>query len=40
MSNTIGSHTFDRVRYDEEADVLYLHKGDALGDADWDATPE
>ncbi len=40
MSVTIGSHTFDRVRYDEEADVLYLHKGDARNDTDWDATPE
>jgi uncharacterized protein YuzE len=40
VSVTIGSHTFDRVRYDEEADVLYLHKGDGLSDADWDATPE
>ncbi len=40
MSFMIGNHTFDRVRYDEGGDVLYLHKGDALNDADWDATPE
>ncbi len=40
MNVTIGTHTFDRVHYDADADVLYLHKGDALKDADWDETPE
>ena len=40
MSLTIGTHTFDRVNYDADGDVLYLHKGDALTDADWDETPE
>jgi uncharacterized protein YuzE len=40
MSLTIGSHTFDRVNYDEGGDVLYLHKGDAISDSDWDETPE
>jgi uncharacterized protein YuzE len=40
MSITIGTHTFDRVHYDAGGDVLYLHKGDALKDADWDETPE
>jgi uncharacterized protein YuzE len=40
MSMTIGAHTFDRVTYDKGGDVLYLHKGNALSDADWDETPE
>ena len=40
MSLTIGTHTFDRVSYDADGDVLYLHKGDGLTDADWDETPE
>ena len=28
MSVTVGHTTFDRVRYDAEAVVLYLHAGD------------
>lgn len=28
MSVTIGETTFDRVEYDAEADVLYLHVGE------------
>lgn len=40
MSVTIGDVTFDRVNYDAEADVLYLHVGDPSGVADFDETPE
>ena len=40
MSITIGPHTFDRVSYDEDGDVLYLHKGDPRTAVDWDDTPE
>ena len=40
MSVTIGGITFDRVRYDREGDVLYLHVGDPAVAVDFDASPE
>jgi uncharacterized protein YuzE len=39
-SVTIGGTTFDRVRYDREADVLYLHVGDPATAVDFDESPE
>lgn len=40
MSITIGRTTFDRISYDRDADVLYLHVGDPRTAVDFDATPE
>ena len=40
MSVTIGEITFDRVKYDADADVLYLHVGDPSRAVDFDETPE
>lgn len=40
MSVTIANITFDRVKYDAEADVLYLHVGDPSRAIDFDETPE
>jgi uncharacterized protein YuzE len=40
MSITIGQTTFDRVSYDADADVLYLHVGDPTEAADFDESPE
>ncbi len=40
MSITIGKTTFDRVRYDADADVLYLHIGDPARAVDFDESPE
>lgn len=40
MSIQIGPYTFDRVRYDTEADVLYLAAGDPGRAVDFDETPE
>lgn len=40
MTLTIGGITFDRVDYDAEADVLYLHVGDPSRAVDFDETPE
>jgi uncharacterized protein YuzE len=40
MSITIGHTTFDRVRYDADADVLYLHVGDPSRATDFDESPE
>jgi uncharacterized protein YuzE len=40
MSITIGHITFDRVDYDAEADVLYLHVGNPSSAVDFDETPE
>src|ERR1700674_2698679 len=40
MSITVGHTTFDRVRYDSEADVLYLHVGDPSLAVDFDESPE
>ena len=37
---TIGGLTFDRVRYDADADVLYLHIGDPSSAVDFDESPE
>ncbi len=37
---TIAGITFDRVRYDREADVLYLHVSDPSGAVDYDESPE
>jgi len=40
MSVKIGNLTFDRVRYDAEADVLYLHRADPKDAVELDASPE
>ena len=40
MSVTIADITFDRVRYDADADVLYLHKADPSDAVDFDESPE
>jgi len=40
MTVTIGDITFDRVEYDAEGDVLYLHVGDPSRAVDFDETPE
>lgn len=40
MSITIGSTTFDRVSYDSDGDVLYLHVGDPSSAVDFDESPE
>lgn len=40
MSVTIADITFDRVEYDADADVLYLHVGDPSRAVDYDETPE
>lgn len=40
MTVTIGHLIFDRVRYDADADVLYLHIGDPEGAVEFDETPE
>ena len=40
MSITVGHTTFDRVRYDEGADVLYLHLGGPGEAVDFDESPE
>jgi uncharacterized protein YuzE len=40
MSVTIADITFDRVEYDSDADVLYLHLGDPSTAVDFDETPE
>ena len=37
---TIGGITFDRVRYDADADVLYLHVGDPARAVEFDESPE
>ncbi len=39
MSIQIGPYTFDRVRYDAGADVLYLSIGDPARAVDFDETP-
>lgn len=39
-SLTIAGIEFDRVVYDREADVLYLHVGDPASAVDFDGTPE
>jgi uncharacterized protein YuzE len=40
MNVTIADITFDRVEYDSNADVLYLHVGDPSTAVDFDETPE
>jgi uncharacterized protein YuzE len=40
MTVTIGQFIFDNVFYDEEVDVLYLHKGDPSTAVDFDESPE
>jgi uncharacterized protein YuzE len=40
MSVTIGNLTFDRVDYDKDADVLYLHQGDPHEAVAFDESPE
>lgn len=40
MSVTIADITFDRVSYDADGDVLYLHVGDPTRAVDFDETPE
>jgi uncharacterized protein YuzE len=40
MSVQIGNLTFDRVRYDRDGDVLYLHRADPKQAVDFDASPE
>jgi uncharacterized protein YuzE len=40
MSITVGHTTFDRVDYDTDADVLYLHVGSPDRAVDFDESPE
>jgi uncharacterized protein YuzE len=40
MSVTIADISFDRVRYDADADVLYLHNADPGDAVDFDESPE
>ncbi len=40
MTIQIGDISFDRVRYDAGADVLYLHRGDPADAVEFDASPE
>jgi uncharacterized protein YuzE len=40
VSIQIGPYKFDRVRYDRDADVLYLAHGDPARAVDFDETPE
>ena len=40
MTVTIGNIVFDRVRYDAEGDVLYLHRANPASATAFDASPE
>jgi uncharacterized protein YuzE len=40
MSVTVADVEFDRVTYDEDADVLYLHIGDPNDAVEFDESPE
>jgi uncharacterized protein YuzE len=40
MSITVGNTTFDRVDYDADVDVLYLHVGSPELAVDFDESPE
>lgn len=40
MSVTVGHTTFDRIRYDGTADVLYLHVGDPSTATDFGESAE
>jgi uncharacterized protein YuzE len=39
MTVHIGPYIFDRVRYDHDADLLYLAQGDPARAVDFDETP-
>jgi uncharacterized protein YuzE len=40
MTVKLAGIVFDRVSYDRESDVLYLHVGDPSTAVDWDEAPE
>jgi uncharacterized protein YuzE len=40
MSIQIGNLSFDRVHYDADGDVLYLHRADPQNAVEFDASPE
>lgn len=40
MNVTVGNTTFDRVDYDADVDVLYLHVGSPEQAVDFDESPE
>lgn len=40
MTITLGGIDFDRVDYDPEGDVLYLHVGDPSSAVEFDGVPE
>ncbi|MGH9068262.1 MAG: DUF2283 domain-containing protein [Acidimicrobiales bacterium] len=40
MNVTVGATTFDRVVYDAEGDVMYLHVGDPATAVDFEESPE
>jgi uncharacterized protein YuzE len=40
MSVHVGSRTFDRVHYDADGDVLYLHRADPADAVEFDSSPE
>ncbi len=40
MNITVGHTTFDRIDYDADADVLYLHVGSPGEAVDFDESPE
>lgn len=40
MTVTVAGVVFDRVQYDDEGDVLYLHVGDPSSAVDFDVSPE
>lgn len=40
MSVTLGTTRFDRIDYDADADVLYLHVGDPSSAIEFDESPE
>jgi uncharacterized protein YuzE len=40
MSVKLAGIVFDRVDYDHDVDVLYLHAGDPANASDWDESPE
>ena len=40
MSVKIAGIEFDRIDYDQEVDVLYLHVGEPSTAVDWDETAE
>lgn len=40
MSIEIAGITFDRVNYDADGDVLYLHRGEPSTAVEFDASPE